>query len=103
MDACRHLCRSGTGGGNILLQPVSGFILFVLIRRFKIPSMTVDLTKKGDQSSVAAKHIMLSGVGVRYLLLSEDQRTFKGRVLNLLSSHPAESARFWALQGIDLE
>jgi ABC-type polysaccharide/polyol phosphate transport system ATPase subunit len=65
--------------------------------------MTVDLTKKGDQSSVAAKHIMLSGVGVRYLLLSEDQRTFKGRVLNLLSSHPAESARFWALQGIDLE
>jgi ABC-type polysaccharide/polyol phosphate transport system ATPase subunit len=54
-------------------------------------------------TAVSPSMITLSGVGVRYLLLSEDQRTFKGRVLNALGSHPSESAKFWALQDIDLE
>jgi ABC-type polysaccharide/polyol phosphate transport system ATPase subunit len=49
------------------------------------------------------KHIVLAGVGVRYLLLTEDQRTFKGRTLNLFSSVPSEAAQFWALQNIDLD
>jgi len=45
--------------------------------------------------------VSLSDVGVRYLLLTEDQRTFKGRVLNLLGP-PPPAAQFWALQGIGL-
>jgi ABC-type polysaccharide/polyol phosphate transport system ATPase subunit len=49
------------------------------------------------------KDIQLEGVGVRYLLLTEDQRTFKGRALNLLRSTPLEAAQFWALQNIDLK
>ena len=49
------------------------------------------------------RHIVLAGVGVRYLLLTEDQRTFKGRTLNLFRSELSEAAQFWALQNVDLE
>jgi ABC-2 type transport system ATP-binding protein len=49
----------------------------------------------------ALKSISLADVGVRYLLLTEDQRTFKGRVLNLLRP-PVPAAQFWALQNISL-
>jgi ABC-type polysaccharide/polyol phosphate transport system ATPase subunit len=43
--------------------------------------------------------IALSNVGVRYILLTEDQRTFKGRVLHLFGG---PTARFWALRNISL-
>ena len=66
--------------------------------------MTSAVNQIAPESTVTGqKRVALSGVGVRYLLLSEDQRTFKGRVLNLLSTHPAETATFWALQNINLE
>jgi ABC-type polysaccharide/polyol phosphate transport system ATPase subunit len=43
--------------------------------------------------------IALSNVGVRYILLTEDQRSLKGRVLHLFG---APTARFWALRDISL-
>src|SRR5437016_5777870 len=47
-------------------------------------------------------YIGLSDVGVRYLLLTEDQRTIKGRLLKLLQ--PASPAgQFWALRNINVE
>jgi ABC-type polysaccharide/polyol phosphate transport system ATPase subunit len=46
------------------------------------------------------QNIALSNVGVRYILLTEDQRTFKGRVLNLFGEPVAP---FWALQNISLK
>ena len=51
--------------------------------------------------AVADKHITLTDVAVRYLLLTEDQRTFKGRVLNLFSNN-SNTAEFWALENISL-
>jgi len=45
------------------------------------------------------QNIALSNVGVQYILLTEDHRTFKGRVVNLFG---APTARFWALQNIRL-
>jgi ABC-type polysaccharide/polyol phosphate transport system ATPase subunit len=50
----------------------------------------------------ATQHIRLKDVGVRYTILAEDQRTFKGRVLNLFRGVP-ESARFWALRNLNVE
>lgn len=68
-----------------------------------MPQAVEDKRDTNPASAAPASAITMSGVGVRYLLLTEDQRTFKGRVLNALSSHPAESAQFWALQNVDLE
>jgi len=45
------------------------------------------------------QNIELSNVGVRYVLLTEDQRSLKGRLLHLFGG---PSARFWALQNISL-
>jgi ABC-type polysaccharide/polyol phosphate transport system ATPase subunit len=45
--------------------------------------------------------VVLTDVGVRYTLLTEDQKTFKGRVLNLFGNVPA-SAQFWALRKVSL-
>ena len=50
----------------------------------------------------ATQHIRLEDVGVRYTILAEDQRTFKGRVLNLFRGVP-DSARFWALRNLNVE
>ena len=50
----------------------------------------------------ASQHISLREVGVKYVLLTDEQRTLKGRILNVFgSSSPA--AEFWALRGLDLE
>jgi ABC-type polysaccharide/polyol phosphate transport system ATPase subunit len=47
----------------------------------------------------SGRRIAFTGVGVEYLLLDQDQRTLKGRVLNLFG--PADpAARFWALRNI---
>jgi ABC-type polysaccharide/polyol phosphate transport system ATPase subunit len=50
---------------------------------------------------IAAQHVELTDVSVRYTLLTEDQKTLKGRVLNLFNGAPA-SAHFWALRNIGL-
>ncbi|MGI8990458.1 MAG: ABC transporter ATP-binding protein [Bryobacteraceae bacterium] len=47
--------------------------------------------------------VQLSGVGVRYRLMTERDRTLKGRVLSALSSGRTVSTEFWALRGVDLE
>lgn len=50
---------------------------------------------------IERQSITLSDVGVRYLLMTEDQRTFKGRALSLFQ--PVSTARsFWALQNLSL-
>jgi lipopolysaccharide transport system ATP-binding protein len=53
--------------------------------------------------STDTDRIALTDVGVRYTLLTDEQRTLKGRILNLLSPTPAPSAEFWALQNITLQ
>jgi ABC-type polysaccharide/polyol phosphate transport system ATPase subunit len=50
----------------------------------------------------ATQHISLKDAGVRYTILAEDQRTFKGRVINMFRGVP-DSARFWALRNINIE
>jgi len=45
--------------------------------------------------------ISLSQVGVKFRLLTEDQRTLKGRVLGMFGA--PESAEFWALRNLTLE
>jgi ABC-2 type transport system ATP-binding protein len=64
-----------------------------------MPVAAAKLTKTSLPKTL--KNITLEDVGVRYLLLTEDQRTFKGRVLNLFRP-PSPAAQFWALQNIDL-
>ena len=51
---------------------------------------------------IGTQHIRLKDVGVRYTILAEDQRTLKGRVLNLFRGVP-DSARFWALRNLNVE
>jgi ABC-type polysaccharide/polyol phosphate transport system ATPase subunit len=51
---------------------------------------------------VATQHIELKDVSVRYTLLTEDQKTLKGRVLNLFNGAPP-SAHFWALRNVGLK
>src|ERR1035437_9833128 len=63
-------------------------------------SMTPTSLKQVDAIEAQGRqNIALSNVGVRYILLTEDQRTFKGRVLHLFG---APTARFWALDDITL-
>jgi ABC-2 type transport system ATP-binding protein len=63
-------------------------------------SMTPTPLKQADPIEAQRRQsIALSNVGVRYILLTEDQRTFKGRVLHLFGG---PTARFWALRNISL-
>jgi ABC-type polysaccharide/polyol phosphate transport system ATPase subunit len=50
----------------------------------------------------ASQYIDLKNVGVRYTLLTEDQKTIRGRFQNLLSGAPT-SAQFWALRNVNLQ
>jgi ABC-type polysaccharide/polyol phosphate transport system ATPase subunit len=54
------------------------------------------------ETEVGGPSIVLDNVGIRYRLLTEDQRTIKGRVLGLLSQRANDSAGFWALRGVSL-
>ncbi len=47
--------------------------------------------------------IVLQDVGVRYKLLTEEQRTIRGRLTGLLSSRSSGWQDFWALRHINLE
>ena len=47
-------------------------------------------------------NLVLEGVGVRYRLLTEAQRTIKGRLFGLLSPGGGAPADFWALRNINL-
>jgi ABC-2 type transport system ATP-binding protein len=62
---------------------------------------TIELAKNLQRSDEATSALQLSGVGVRYRLLTDRSRTLKGRLLSALSSQPAE-AEFWALRNVDL-
>lgn len=46
--------------------------------------------------------IAMTGVGVKYLLMTDAERTLKGRLLNALSGSQHQSLEFWALRDIDL-
>lgn len=50
-----------------------------------------------------AREITLDNVGVRYRLLTEDQRTLKGRVLGMFSGAGNLEAEFWALRNLSLQ
>lgn len=63
---------------------------------------TVAVIQRGNDISVAAsQRVQLERVGVRYNLLTDDQRTLKGRLTNFFSGTP-ESAQFWALRDVNL-
>jgi ABC-type polysaccharide/polyol phosphate transport system ATPase subunit len=47
--------------------------------------------------------VRLEAVGVRYRLLTEQERTLKGRILGALSRRTAGGCEFWALRDINLE
>lgn len=53
-------------------------------------------------NSSSTARVFLQKAGVRYTLLTEDQRSLKGRVLNLLGSHDP-AADFWALRDVSLD
>jgi ABC-2 type transport system ATP-binding protein len=50
-----------------------------------------------------ATSVDVSGVGVRYRLLTERARTLKGRVLAAISGWEAAGSEFWALRGVDFQ
>jgi ABC-type polysaccharide/polyol phosphate transport system, ATPase component len=54
-----------------------------------------------SQETAAGIHVSLENVGVRYLLVPENRRTIKGRVLGLFGS-PSVSSEFWALRNFSL-
>jgi len=49
-----------------------------------------------------AQHIKLENAGVRYVLLTESQRTIKGRLLGLFGQ-TEQSAQFWAIRNVSLQ
>jgi len=53
-------------------------------------------------SSVKAS-IRLTGVGIQYRLMTDSQRTLKGRILSALSGYRSPIAAFWALRDVNLE
>jgi len=53
-------------------------------------------------ASGEAREILLDNIGVKYRLLTEDQRTMKGRVLGIFTGGGME-AEFWALRNLSLQ
>lgn len=70
-----------------------------------MPVATKPQPTSSDSSAATASseaHVSLEKAGVRYTLLTEEQRSLKGRVLNVLGSHdPATD--FWALRNVNLD
>ena len=64
-------------------------------------SETIERTKTRRRTDTQTM-LQLSGVGVRYRLLTEKGRTLKGRVLSAFSAKERADAEFWALRNIDL-
>lgn len=60
------------------------------------------LSPSAAPPATGAQSIDLRGAGVRYTLLTEDQKTLRGRLSNLFSGAPA-SAQFWPLRHIDFQ
>ena len=50
----------------------------------------------------ATQSIVVESASVQYKLLTEDQRTLKGRLLSALGNRP-ESAKFWALRDVSVK
>ena len=64
-------------------------------------SQTIERVKTPRKQETASA-LQLSGVGVRYRLLTDRSRTLNGRMLSAFSNKHAE-AEFWALRHVDLE
>lgn len=67
--------------------------------------MTQAHAAKGTRRAVAAEPVFvrLESVGVKYRLLTERERTIKGRILGALSRRPRLEYEFWALREISFE
>lgn len=61
------------------------------------------LTSRHPSRCVEPAHVRLERVGVKYRLLTERDRTLKGRILGALSRTPNLNCEFWALRDIDFE
>jgi ABC-type polysaccharide/polyol phosphate transport system ATPase subunit len=60
---------------------------------------------KISPKSESSAHLTLTDVSVRYLLLLEEQRSLKGRLLGRLgrlTGRPPESPEFWALRNVSI-
>ncbi len=53
------------------------------------------------EPGVDAKHITLNSIGVKYRLMTDDQRTLRGRLIGMLNGSGA-TADFWALRNVSL-
>jgi ABC-type polysaccharide/polyol phosphate transport system ATPase subunit len=53
--------------------------------------------------SEAPRGLSLSNIGVKFRLLTEEQRTMKGRLLGLAGGGVKTEAEFWALRNLSLE
>lgn len=65
------------------------------------PARTEAVEQRRDPLVSGAPGLALTDVGVRYRLLTEDQRTLKGRLLGLAGGRN-EQAEFWALRNFSL-
>lgn len=54
-------------------------------------------------SAAANVYVKLESVSVKYKLLTERQRTLKGRILGMFQRTPEAKCEFWALRDIDFE
>ena len=61
------------------------------------------VTSKPPSPAAASVFVRLEAVGVRYRLLTETQRTLKGRILGAVSHHRDLNCEFWALRDIRFE
>lgn len=55
----------------------------------------------GPSAGPSAEKIHLEGVSVRYRLLTDSDRTLKGRIMNGLAGRPGGGREFWALKGVN--
>jgi ABC-type polysaccharide/polyol phosphate transport system ATPase subunit len=58
--------------------------------------------RRAMSQSEGSREITLDNVGVKYRLLTDDQRTLKGRVLGMFSGGSMQ-AEFWALRNLSLQ
>lgn len=63
---------------------------------------TVAIAEPPRVSNESSSGLTLSNVGVKFRLLTDDQRTIKGNIFGLLGQRP-EAAEFWALKNFSLQ
>jgi ABC-type polysaccharide/polyol phosphate transport system ATPase subunit len=57
------------------------------------------VVNRQTETSASGALVRLENAGIRYRLLTHENRTLKGRVMNLLRGHASPEAPFWALRG----